>query len=188
MAKIKKKIATGKKKVTRVKKKLGKAKKKIVAIKAPALKVGQLVPEFALPATGNKTVSLAALKGQKVVLFFYPKDSTPGCTLEGHEFTHLNSQFRQTNTVVLGVSRDSMKSHENFKCKQNYSVDLLSDADEKLCRMFGVIKLKNMYGKQVLGIERSTFVIDEQGVLAKEWRGVKPEGHAREVLSFITGL
>ncbi|MCB0366782.1 MAG: peroxiredoxin [Bdellovibrionaceae bacterium] len=152
------------------------------------VKLGKKVRDFTLPATGNKTINLQGLKGKLVVLFFYPKDSTPGCTIEGREFTQLHKQFSGKNAEVFGVSRDSMKSHENFKSKQSYSVDLLSDADEELCDLFGVIKMKNMYGRQVRGIERSTFLIDENGVLVKEWRGVKAEGHAQEVLRFLTGL
>jgi peroxiredoxin Q/BCP len=119
------------------------------------------------------------------VLYFYPKDMTPGCTIEGHEFTKLKGAFSKKNAVVFGVSRDSVASHEKFKAKECYTIDLLSDEDEKLCKTFGVIKDKNMYGKIVKGIERSTFVIDEQGRLASEWRGVKAEGHAAQVLDQI---
>lgn len=122
------------------------------------------------------------------MIYFYPKDSTPGCTLEGHEFTRLQKQFRSAGAEVFGVSRDSMKSHEKFKEKECYSIDLLSDEDENLCQIFGVIKMKNMYGRQVRGIERSTFVIDEKGVLKKEWRGVRVAGHAEEVLDFVRSL
>ncbi len=152
------------------------------------VKVGAAVPNFSLPATGGKHISLAGLKGKNLVLFFYPKDATPGCTLEGHEFTKLHESFKGLNTEVLGVSRDDLKSHEKFKTKECYSVDLISDQNEDLCKTFGVIKMKNMYGKQVRGIERSTFIIDAQGNLVKEWRGVKPEGHAAEVLSFVKNL
>jgi peroxiredoxin Q/BCP len=123
-----------------------------------------------------------------VVLYFYPKDNTPGCTLEGQDFRDLNAKFKRANTVVLGVSRDSVKSHEGFKQKQDFNFDLLSDADEKLCKLFDVIKLKNMYGKQVMGVERSTFLIDAKGVLRREWRKVKVDGHAAEVLDATKAL
>ena len=147
--------------------------------------IGTRVPDFELPATGDKTVKLSSLKGKKVVVYFYPKDSTPGCTKEGQDFRDNTAKLTRRNTVVLGVSRDSIKSHENFKEKQCFPFDLLSDTDEKLCKMFDVIKQKNMYGKQVLGIERSTFLIDSKGVLQKEWRGVKVDGHVDEVLEAI---
>ncbi|MBK7842269.1 MAG: peroxiredoxin [Bdellovibrionales bacterium] len=151
----------------------------------PAVSLGQVVPDFSLPVTGSKLFQLSAMKGKKIVLYFYPKDSTPGCTIEGHDFTKLHNEFKNKNVEVYGVSRDSISSHEKFKDKQCYSIDLISDPDEKICRTFGVIKIKNMYGKKVLGIERSTFVIDENGQLEKEWRGVKVEGHAQEVLDYI---
>lgn len=156
--------------------------------KKPSVQVGKSVPSFMAASTGDKSVGLKSLKGKKVVLYFYPKDSTPGCTIEGQDFSRLLSQFKKEGTEVFGVSRDSMRSHENFKTKQNYSVDLLSDEDEKLCEIFGVIKMKNMYGRQVRGIERSTFVIDQSGKLVKEWRGVKVPGHAEEVLEFVKSL
>lgn len=173
-------------------------KKKIVKKRAPAAQgiakakakatVGKIVPTFALPSTGGKTVGLKDLEGKNVVIYFYPKDSTPGCTVEGQDFSRLHEGFRAENTEVFGVSRDSMKSHENFKAKQNYSIDLLSDENERLCTLFGVIKMKNMYGRQVRGIERSTFVIAADGTLVKEWRGVRVEGHAEEVLNFVKTL
>jgi len=147
--------------------------------------VGKAVPDFELPATGDKTIKLSGLKGKNVVLYFYPKDSTPGCTKEGQDFRDNTAKLKRRNTVVLGVSRDSIKSHENFKEKQCFPFDLLSDRDEKLCKLFDVIKQKNMYGKQVMGIERSTFLIDSKGVLKKEWRGVKVDGHVDEVLEAI---
>ncbi len=193
MAKSKKKVVkkTAKKSKT-AKKPLTKSKSKIsaksgVAKKATAktLKVGQKVPDFIAPATGGQLIALSALKGRKVVLYFYPKDMTPGCTIQGHEFTRLKEQFAAKNTLVFGISRDSVASHEKFKDKECYTIDLLSDEKEKLCKAFGVIKDKNMYGKIVRGIERSTFVIDEEGRLEKEWRGVKAEGHAAEVLSAL---
>jgi peroxiredoxin Q/BCP len=150
--------------------------------------VGKAVPDFALPATGDQTIRLSALKGQNVVLYFYPKDNTPGCTLEGQDFRDLHAKFKRANTTVLGVSRDSVKSHEGFKDKQEYPFELLSDEDEKACKLFDVIKPKNMYGKEVMGIERSTFLIDAAGVLRREWRKVKVEGHAAEVLEAAKAL
>lgn len=153
-----------------------------------SLTIGKKVPEFALPATGEQTIQLKDLRGQNVVLYFYPKDSTPGCTTEGQDFRDLQTRFKRANTVILGVSRDSLKSHENFRSKQNFKFDLLSDADETLCTLFDVIKMKNMYGKQVRGIERSTFLIDAKGVLRNEWRKVKVAGHAEEVLTAVKAL
>ncbi|HWQ95472.1 MAG TPA: peroxiredoxin [Gammaproteobacteria bacterium] len=150
--------------------------------------LGKPVPNFKLPATGGKTVSLADLKGKNVVLYFYPKDKTPGCTLEGQNFRDEQSKFAKLDTVVLGVSRDSVKSHESFKQDEAFNFDLLADEDEKLCRMFDVIKLKNMYGKEVMGVERSTFLIDKKGVLRKEWRKVKVDGHVDEVLEAVRSL
>ena len=150
--------------------------------------LGKPVPEFSVSATSGQTVSLSGLKGKTVVLYFYPKDNTPGCTTEGEDFTALNADFDAVGAVIYGVSRDSLKSHENFKAKLCMPFELLSDADETLCKLFGVIKMKNMYGKQVLGIERSTFVIDKTGKLAREWRGLKVDGHAREVLDFVKTL
>ena len=146
---------------------------------------GKKVPDFALPATGGKQVTLASLKGHDVVLYFYPKDDTPGCTLEGKDFRDMHAGFRRRGALILGVSRDSLKSHEKFCDKYRFNFDLLSDADEKLCKLFGVIKMKNMYGKQVRGIERSTFLIGKDGVLRREWRKVKVEGHAAEVLAAL---
>lgn len=133
-------------------------------------------------------IRLSDFKGKNIVLYFYPKDSTPGCTLEGQDFRDNKSKFSARNTVILGVSRDSIKSHENFKSKQSFSFDLLSDPDEKLCKQFDVIKEKNMYGKKVIGIERSTFLIDEDGILVKEWRKVKVKEHVGEVLEEIKKL
>lgn len=147
--------------------------------------LGQPVAHFELPATGDKTVSLADFKGKKLVLYFYPKDNTPGCTQEGQGFRDHYSQFEALNTAIVGVSRDSVKMHEGFKCKQAFPFDLLSDADETLCQLFDVIKMKNMYGKQVRGIERSTFLIDENGVLVHEWRKVKVKDHVAEVLHYL---
>lgn len=144
------------------------------------------LPEVA--STGDATVSLASLTGKKVVLYFYPKDNTPGCTTEGIDFARQHADFAAAGVIVLGVSRDSVKSHEGFKCKHEFPFELLSDADESLCEAFGVIKMKNMYGKQVRGIERSTFVFDAAGRLAREWRGVKVPGHVDEVLAFVRTL
>ncbi len=146
------------------------------------------VPDFELPATGGKAIRLSELKGKNVVLYFYPKDDTPGCTLEGQDFRDRHASFKRAKTVILGVSRDSIKSHESFCEKQGFPFDLLSDADEKLCTLFDVMKMKNMYGKQVRGIERSTFLIDADGVLRREWRKVKVEGHADEVLEAVKAL
>ena len=143
------------------------------------------VPEFSAQATGDKTVSLGDFRGNYVVLYFYPKDSTPGCTQEGQDFRDNIEKFNDLNCTILGVSRDSLKSHENFKCKQEFPFDLLSDSDETLCTLFDVIKMKNMYGKQVQGIERSTFLIDPEGVLVREWRKVSVKGHCEAVLQAL---
>jgi peroxiredoxin Q/BCP len=155
---------------------------------AKPLAVGDSVPDFHLPATSNKDVVLSALKGWHIVLYFYPKDSTPGCTLEGQQFRDMIEDFKAEKAIILGVSRDSLKSHESFKEKQCFPFELISDENEELCKLFDVIKMKNMYGKQVLGIERSTFLIDSQGVLRKEWRKVKVDGHAEAVLFAVKQL
>ena len=147
-----------------------------------AVAVDQPVSDFQIPATGEKTVSLSALKGKQVVIYFYPKDSTPGCTTEGQGFRDHYAEFQAANTEVFGVSRDSLKSHENFKAKQAFPFELLSDKDEALCQLFDVIKLKKLYGKEYLGVDRSTFLIDKDGVLRHEWRGVKVPGHVEAVL------
>jgi len=144
--------------------------------------IGKKVKNFSLPATGDKTISLKDLAGKKVVLYFYPKDSTPGCTIEGQNFRDAKAKFSRLNTVILGVSRDSIKRHENFKNKQGFNFDLLSDEDETLCKQFDVIKLKKLYGKEYMGVERSTFLIDENGVLLAEWRNVKVKDHVETVL------
>ena len=146
--------------------------------------LGDKVADFAAPSTGG-TFKLSDHRGEIVVLYFYPKDNTPGCTIEGEQFRDLHKKFAKLGAVVVGVSRDSLKSHENFKTKMEFPFELISDAGEKLCAQFGVIKMKNMYGRQVRGIERSTFVIDGEGNLAKEWRGVKVPGHAQAVLDFV---
>lgn len=152
------------------------------------LAIGKKAPDFTLPATGDKSIKLSKLKGKNVVLYFYPKDDTPGCTLEGQDFRDFNSKFTRRNTVILGVSRDTLKSHEKFCDKFTFKFDLLSDEDEKVCTLFGVMKEKNMYGKKVWGIERSTFLIDAVGVLRREWRKVQVKGHAAEVLEAVAEL
>ena len=149
---------------------------------------GKKVKNFKLSATGDKDISLSDFKGMNVVLYFYPKDSTPGCTTEGQDFRDAKGKFTRQNTIVLGVSRDSLKSHENFKAKHKFNFDLLSDAEEELCNQFDVIKMKNMYGKQVRGIERSTFLIDDKGVLRQQWRKVKVKDHVDEVLDAVKSL
>lgn len=150
--------------------------------------VGQPVPDFTAAATANHTVTLAGLRGHNVVLYFYPKDSTPGCTTEGQDFRDHYADFQALDTVILGTSRDSLKSHENFRAKHAFPFDLISDGDERLCRLFDVIKTKKMYGREVLGVERSTFLIDRQGVLRREWRKVKVPGHVAEVLAAVRDL
>jgi len=145
-------------------------------------------PDISLPATGDQEINLAELKGQPVVVYFYPKDSTPGCTNETKDFGALYPEFDTLGCKVFGVSRDSLKSHENFRAKLETPFDLISDADEALCNAFDVIKMKNMYGKQVRGIERSTFVIDKDGTICQEWRKVKVDGHAAAVLEFVKTL
>lgn len=147
--------------------------------------VGTAVPAFTA-MTNKGEISLASLKGKKLILYFYPKDNTPGCTTQAQDFRDLYSQFTQAGCEILGVSRDSVKSHDNFTEKQQIPYPLIADTDETLCQLFGVIKMKNMYGKQVLGIERSTFLIDADGILKQEWRGVRPAGHAQELLDIVT--
>ncbi len=150
--------------------------------------LGKKVTDFSIPATGETTFRLADHKGRAVVLYFYPKDNTPGCTVEGTDFRDLHKEFAKRGAIVAGVSRDSMKSHEGFKAKMGFPFPLLSDADEKLCTQFDVIKMKNMYGKKVRGIERSTFLIGPDGKLVQEWRKVKVEGHAAAVLAAVKAL
>jgi peroxiredoxin Q/BCP len=150
--------------------------------------LGKKVTDFSIPATGETTFRLSDHKGHPVVLYFYPKDNTPGCTVEGTDFRDLHKDFVALGSIVAGISRDTLKSHEGFKAKMGFPFPLLSDADEKLCTLFGVIKMKNMYGKQVRGIERSTFLIGPDGRLVREWRKVKVEGHAAEVLAFVRAL
>jgi thioredoxin-dependent peroxiredoxin len=153
-----------------------------------AVTLNQPIADFEAQATSGQTISLAGLKGQQVVIYFYPKDSTPGCTTEGQGFRDQHAAFEAANTVVFGVSRDSLKSHENFKAKQAFSFELISDKDEALCQLFDVIKLKKLYGKEYLGVDRSTFLIDKEGVLRQEWRGVKVPGHVAAVLEKAQAL
>jgi len=150
--------------------------------------VGLKVPDFESASTGNATFKLSARLGSPLVLYFYPKDNTPGCTTEGQQFRDLHAEFTRLGCSIFGVSRDSIKSHEGFKSKMGFPFELLSDPDEKVCELFGVMKMKNMYGRRVRGIERSTFVVDSRGTLCNEWRGVKVPGHAQEVLEFVRSL
>ena len=150
--------------------------------------INKKVPNFSLPATGEQTISLSQLKGSNVVLYFYPKDNTPGCTRQGQDFRDAQAKFKRQNTIILGVSRDSLKSHENFKSKHTFKFELLSDSEEMLCTLFDVIKLKNMYGKKLLGIERSTFLLDDKGILREQWRKVKVDGHVDDVLNTVKAL
>lgn len=153
-----------------------------------SLTIGQPVPNFTGIATGDTTPSLADLKGRQVVIYFYPKASTPGCSTEGGDFRDRKAKFEAANTLILGVSRDGIRAQENFKAKQGFNFELISDKEEEICRLFDVIKLKKMYGKEHFGIERSTFLIDTEGKLAREWRGVKVKGHAQEVLDAAQAL
>ena len=150
--------------------------------------LGLEVPDFSLPATGGVGFRLSELRGRAVAIYFYPKDSTPGCTTEAGQFRDLHGEFLAAGGSVWGISRDSLKSHENFKAKLELPFELLSDSEEVACRLFDVIKMKTMYGKQVRGIERSTFLIDRAGRVAREWRGVKVDGHAAEVLAALRSL
>ena len=153
-----------------------------------SVSVDQPVPDFSAAATGGRTVRLSELRGRRVVLYFYPKDNTPGCTVEGQQFRDLHQRFAALNAVVLGASRDSLRSHENFCAKYDFPFPLLADADETLCRLFDVLKLKKLYGRESLGVERSTFLIDANGMLRREWRKVKVDGHAAEVLAAVEAL
>ena len=146
---------------------------------------GKAVKDFSLPSTGGGAFKLSEHRGKKLVLYFYPKDNTPGCTAEGADFRDRHKEFDKAGAGIVGISRDSVKSHEGFKAKMKFPFELLSDADESVCAQFGVMRMKNMYGKKVRGIERSTFVIDREGALAREWRGVKVPGHVEEVLNFV---
>jgi thioredoxin-dependent peroxiredoxin len=149
-------------------------------VSRPAL--NRVIADFKCAATGDQTVQLKALRGNKVVLYFYPKDNTPGCTTESEQFRDLHAKFRRAGAVVFGVSRDSIQSHEKFRDKLDLPFDLLSDPDEKLCRQFDVIQEKSLYGRKFMGIERSTFLLDEHGKLRREWRKVRVKGHAADVL------
>ena len=153
-----------------------------------AVDLDQPVADFQALATSGQQISLAALKGRQVVLYFYPKDSTPGCTTEGQDFRDQYAAFQAASTEVFGISRDGIKSHENFKAKQGFPFELISDKDEAICQLFDVIKLKKLYGKEYLGVDRSTFLIDKNGVLRKAWRGVKVPGHVAEVLAAAEDL
>ncbi|MCW9024872.1 MAG: peroxiredoxin [Gammaproteobacteria bacterium] len=153
-----------------------------------SVEIGKKVPNFTLPATGEQDISLSSLKGKNLILYFYPKDNTPGCTREGQDFRDHYAKFKRQNTVILGVSRDTVRTHENFKARHEFPFDLLSDKEETLCKLFDVIKMKNMYGKKVRGIERSTFLIDDKQKLQHEWRKLKVDGHAEEVLAAVKAL
>ena len=153
-----------------------------------APKLNRVVANFTADATRNKKIRLKDLRGQNVVLYFYPKDSTPGCTTEGRDFSDLHARFQRRKTVVYGVSRDSIASHEKFRGKQGFPFDLISDPDEKLCKAFDVIHEKSLYGRKFMGVVRSTFLIDADGKLRKEWRKVKVKGHAEEVLEAVKAL
>lgn len=146
------------------------------------------IQDFELPSTSGKTFRLSEHRGKTVVIYFYPKDSTPGCTSQGQQFRDHYAEFSKANAEIFGISRDSLKSHENFKAKFEFPFELLSDTEELACKLFDVIKMKKMYGKEVRGIERSTFVINSEGALIREWRGVKVDGHIPEVLAFIRSL
>ena len=154
----------------------------------PTAKLGRVIPKLKLPATGDQQIDIKDLRGKNLVIYFYPKDSTPGCTTEGLDFSANHAKFNRANTVILGVSRDTVASHEKFKAKQGFKFDLLSDTEETACAIFDVIKEKNMYGRKVMGIERSTFLIDEKGKLIKEWRKIKVKGHVDEVLEVVKAL
>lgn len=150
--------------------------------------LNQTIPDFELPATSGTNFKLSNHQGKILVIYFYPKDNTPGCTTQGMQFRDNYTEFQTLNTEIFGISRDSLKSHENFKAKFSFPFELLADTEELACGLFGVMKMKNMYGKQVRGVERSTFVIDKNGTLIQEWRGVKVDGHAQTVLNFIKSL
>ncbi|MBS8238911.1 peroxiredoxin [Marinobacter lipolyticus] len=154
----------------------------------PAIEVNQPVTDFEVAATGDQTIRLSDFRGRNVVLYFYPKDNTPGCTTEGQDFRDRMAEFEACDTVILGASRDGLKAHENFRAKHGFPFHLISDKDEALCNLFEVIKLKKLYGKEYLGIDRSTFLIDRDGILRRQWRGVKVKGHADEVLEAARNL
>ena len=149
---------------------------------------GKKCPKFNAEFTSNLKLSNKDFLGKNLVIYFYPKDSTPGCTTEGQEFRDNYKIFKKYNTEIVGVSRDSIKSHENFKAKQSFPFELLSDPDEKVCKAFDVMKLKSMYGREYIGVDRSTFLIDKEGKILKEWRSVKVKGHVEEVLNAVKDL
>ena len=149
---------------------------------------GKKCPKFSAEATSEQVISNQTYKDKNVVIYFYPKDSTPGCTTEGQEFRDNYKKFKKYNTEILGVSRESIKSHENFKSKQNFPFELLSDPDEKVCKAFDVMKMKSMYGRQYMGVDRSTFIVNDQGKIIKEWRSAKVKGHVQEVLETVEKL
>ena len=153
-----------------------------------AIKIGDKLPKLTLPASGGSTVDLASFKGRPLVVYFYPKDNTPGCTQEGTDFRDLYKQFRKAGAEIFGISRDSVRSHENFIEKYQFPFTLLSDADEAACKAFDVIREKSLYGRKYLGVDRSTFLFDKSGTLVREWRGVKVKGHAHEVLDAVKAL
>ncbi|RBW49765.1 peroxiredoxin [Marinobacter sp. F3R11] len=153
-----------------------------------SVELNKPVPDFEAAATGDQTIRLADLRGKNVVIYFYPKDNTPGCTTEGQDFRDQMKAFAELDTEIFGVSRDGLKAHENFRAKFEFPFHLISDKDETLCKLFDVIKLKKLYGKEYMGIDRSTFLIDQDGVLRKEWRGVKVPGHVDEVLAAVKEL
>lgn len=183
MAKAKKKASK-----STVKKKVKRTVKKAAAATNYRLGEGDRAPDFQLPATSGRTLSLKEFSGRALVLYFYPKDNTPGCTLEGHDFKRLLGEFKKAGAVVVGVSRDSLKSHEKFREKCGFPFELISDEDGKLCRAFDVLQMKKLYGRSFEGIERSTFVIDGAGRIAREWRKVKVDGHAEDVLTAVRAL
>ena len=150
--------------------------------------VGKKCPVFKAEATNNEVISNSTYKGKNLVIYFYPKDNTPGCTTEGQEFRDAYKKFKKLNTKILGVSRDSIRSHENFKSKQNFPFELLSDPDERVCKAFGVMKLKSLYGREYMGVDRSTFIVNAKGIIRNEWRNVKVKGHVQEVLESIKDL
>ena len=150
--------------------------------------LNRVVADFSAAITGDQSLRLKDLRGQNVVLYFYPKDSTPGCTIEGQDFASNHAKFKRLNTVILGVSRDTVASHEKFRAKYNFPFELLSDSEEKACSIFDVIKEKNMYGRKVMGIERSTFLVNTKGKLVREWRKIKVKGHVDDVLAAVRDL
>ena len=150
--------------------------------------MSKIIPDFEVAASGNQRFASAAFKGHPYVVYFYPKDDTPGCTIEGAQFRDLHNEFKKAGYMVFGVSRDSVASHDKFKAKMTFPFDLLSDKDDVMCKLFDVIKEKNMYGKKVFGIERSTFIMGRSGEIVREWRGVKVDGHAAEVLAAVQSI